>query len=117
MQAYEQLLNKRRAETGRPRRRDIETETEDPFVRRPEEDTKVSHNKPWRSEIEPDRMDRLRYAAEDYDADRRPLRLNLAPDDNEPLSHRGRYDGDVHDRRPVRYNPPRERYSRTVSFF
>ncbi|XP_077348959.1 centrosome and spindle pole-associated protein 1 isoform X3 [Lithobates pipiens] len=109
MQAYEQLLNKRRAETGRPRRRDIETETEDPFVRTPEEDTKVSHNKPWRSEIEPDRMDRPRYAAEDYEAGRRPLRLNLAPDGNEPLSYRGRYDGDVHDRRPVRYNPPRER--------
>ncbi|XP_040210297.1 centrosome and spindle pole-associated protein 1 isoform X3 [Rana temporaria] len=109
MQAYEQLLNKRRAETGRPRRRDIETETEDPFVRRPEEDTKVSHNKPWRSEIEPDRMERPRYAAEDYEAGRRPLRLNLAPDSNEPLSYRGRYDEDVHDRRPVRYNPPRER--------
>ncbi|CAI9539475.1 unnamed protein product, partial [Staurois parvus] len=103
MEAYEQLLNKRRAETEKPRRRDVETEAGDQFVRRPEEDIIVSHNKPWRSETEVDRMDRPRYAATDYESDRRPLRLNFAPDSNE------RYDGDVHDRRSMRYNPPPER--------
>ncbi|XP_018409709.1 PREDICTED: centrosome and spindle pole-associated protein 1 [Nanorana parkeri] len=109
MEAYEQLLNKRRAETRRPRRQDVETETEDKFVRREEEDTTVSRKNPWRSEMHSDRTDRPRYVDEDYEAEGRRLRLNFATDSNEPLSYRGRYDGDVHDRRPIRYNPPPER--------
>ncbi|KAM5157916.1 centrosome and spindle pole-associated protein 1 [Mantella aurantiaca] len=109
MEAYEQLLNKRRAETERPRKRDIETETEDHFVRRPEEDTTISRNKPRRSEIDPDRVDRSRNVAVDYEAERRPLRLNFASESSEPLSYRGRNDEDVRDRRPARYNQPPER--------
>ncbi|XP_072267188.1 centrosome and spindle pole-associated protein 1 isoform X2 [Pyxicephalus adspersus] len=96
---------KRRPETERSRRRDFETE--DQIVRRLEEDAIISSKKPWKSEIDADRIDRPRYIDADYERERRPLRLTFAAEKNEPLSYRGRYDEE--DRRPMRHNPFPER--------
>ncbi|KAM9308386.1 centrosome and spindle pole-associated protein 1 [Gastrophryne carolinensis] len=109
MEAYEQQLNRRRAEAKRQSKRDNQTETDDRFIRRLDQEIPVSHKQPWRSDRDPDIMDRPRPAAVDYEADRRPLRFNMASDGNESLSQRARYGEDGQDRRPVRYNLPPER--------
>ncbi|KAM4027292.1 centrosome and spindle pole-associated protein 1 isoform 2-T2 [Anomaloglossus baeobatrachus] len=91
MEVYEQLLNKRRSEAERTGRRDHETETENPFTRRPDVDN--------------DMKDHARYISRDWEAERRPLRLNLSnePDDNN--TSRLKYDREGEDKRSMRYNP------------
>ncbi|XP_068093566.1 centrosome and spindle pole-associated protein 1 isoform X2 [Hyperolius riggenbachi] len=102
MEAYEQLLSKRRAEAERLNRR-VQPETEVQVVYRAEED-----KKPRRSEMDPDVIDRPRQSAVDYEVERRPMRFTVAPD-NEPVYLRGRHDEDVVERRPVRYKLAPER--------
>ncbi|XP_073535504.1 centrosome and spindle pole-associated protein 1 isoform X2 [Phyllobates terribilis] len=94
MEVYEQLLNKRRSEAERTSRRDNETATENPFIRRP---------------VDNDVMDHPRYISTDWEAERRPLRLNLSNEVDENNTSRLKYDREVEDRRPMRYNPRPER--------
>ncbi|XP_075682259.1 centrosome and spindle pole-associated protein 1 isoform X2 [Rhinoderma darwinii] len=104
MEVYEQLLNKRRSQAEKARRRDNQTETEDPYIRRPDEEVK----KPWRPDVDKEMMDHPRYTSRDWESDRRPLRLHLnnEGDDN---NTRLKYVKEVQDRRPMRYNARPER--------
>ncbi|XP_077126726.1 centrosome and spindle pole-associated protein 1 isoform X2 [Ranitomeya variabilis] len=95
MEVYEQLLNKRRSEAERTARRDNETETENRFTRRPDVDNDV--------------MDRPRYLSTDWEPERRPHRLNLSNEAEDSNTSRLKYDREVEDRRPMRYNPHPER--------
>ncbi|XP_040288737.1 centrosome and spindle pole-associated protein 1 isoform X1 [Bufo bufo] len=95
MEVYERLLKDRRSEAERTGRRDNQTETEDPFIRRPN--------------VGDDMMDHPRYISRDRDAERRPLRLNLNGEVDDNYSSRLKYDREVQDRRPIRNNPRPER--------
>ncbi|XP_069813615.1 centrosome and spindle pole-associated protein 1 isoform X2 [Dendropsophus ebraccatus] len=93
MEVYEQLLNKRRSEAERAGRRDNQTETEDPFIRR--------------ADVDNDRMDHPRYISRDIESERRPLRLNLNNDVDDSNTSRLKYDRQ--DRQSMGYNPRPER--------
>lgn len=98
MEVYEQLLSKRRydAESERSGRRDNQTETGDPYIRRPDVDN--------------DRMHHPRYISRDWESERIPLRLNLGNDVDDNNRSRLKYDRDVQDTRSERHNPRPERY-------
>ncbi|XP_075069710.1 centrosome and spindle pole-associated protein 1 isoform X2 [Mixophyes fleayi] len=93
MEAYEQLLNKRRSEAQRLGRRDVQTVTEDQFVRKPAEETTILNKKLWRTDVDTDLIGRPRYIAADGD---HVQRLNLPPE--RVLPPRG--DRQNHDYRP-----------------
>ncbi|KAG9478882.1 hypothetical protein GDO78_012511 [Eleutherodactylus coqui] len=84
MEVYEQLLNKRRSEAERAGRTDNQTEE---FIRRAD-------------------VDNDQYVRE---SERRPLRLNLSNEIDDNNTSRLKYDREVQDRRPMRYNPRPER--------
>ncbi|XP_063779928.1 centrosome and spindle pole-associated protein 1 isoform X2 [Pseudophryne corroboree] len=110
MEAYEQLLNKRRSEAEKHYRRDGQTVSEDPFVRKPGVETTVLNKKLWR-DVDTDVIDRPHHNAADWELERIPLRLSLANDDDENASriYTKKYNTDVQDRRPLRNNLPHER--------
>ncbi|KAM3928594.1 centrosome and spindle pole-associated protein 1 isoform 1-T1 [Leptodactylus fuscus] len=95
MEVYEKLLKERRSEAERAGRRDNHTETEDPFIKRPD--------------VNDNMMDHPRYISRDWESERRPLRLNLSDEIEDNHTSRLKYDRDVQDRRPMRYNPRPER--------
>ncbi|XP_075439918.1 centrosome and spindle pole-associated protein 1 isoform X3 [Ascaphus truei] len=109
MEAYEQLLNKRRSEENRYRRQEGETETQDRLSRRAEEDLSLIKRKYGKSDMDTDMLDRPLHIAADWEFDRKPKRLDLAPDTSDDIHSRLRCEVDARERRPKRYSHLPER--------
>ncbi|XP_053571073.1 centrosome and spindle pole-associated protein 1 [Bombina bombina] len=107
MEAYEELLNKRRSVEDRQHRREVETEPQERTSRKAEE--AHAYRKYRASDRDRDVLDRPRQVHAELDVERRPQRLYLAPDVREDGQSRPRYETDLRERRPLRHTEPNER--------
>ncbi|XP_053322946.1 centrosome and spindle pole-associated protein 1 isoform X2 [Spea bombifrons] len=106
MEAYEELLNKRRSEEDRYRRFDVEIEAQGRTGRKGDEELYLNKRNA-RSHVDADMKARPRYYEED--SARRPLRLNLDSNIGEDIPNNMKYEGDLRDKRQTRYSQPPDR--------
>ncbi|KAE8598938.1 hypothetical protein XENTR_v10016999 [Xenopus tropicalis] len=108
MEAYEQLLNKRRSEEDRHRRVKVQVQTQEQHNRRAEEELAMQNRVSGRRDRDLEMLDRPHHIAANVEYERRPLRFSLAPAPEDSYS-RFKYEIDAQDRRHNPHNNPSER--------